>query len=310
MWRLPAWFSLSLLLILSPLGAEQVGGPRYLSDAVCQTCHPDVWAGFTRNPHFKTIVFPKPAEKTFGCEGCHGPGIDHPKNPFDHTKINRIEGRPAGQVLDACLACHAKDFTKANIRRSAHSANDVACTNCHSIHHAQTPRYLLTKQQKDLCYTCHLEAKAQFNMPFRHRVNEGAIQCTDCHNPHGSFTATWRMGARPRLVSESFGNDEACLKCHTDKRGPFVYEHPPVRVEGCEACHQPHGSTNPRLLKRPAMFTMCLECHNGVRGFSKSGFGDPIPTTSFHRFEQARFQNCVTCHVRIHGSNVDRYFER
>ncbi len=298
------------LLALAPLAAQKVGGPGYLSDAVCQTCHPDVWQNFLRNPHFRIIVSNKPVEKTFGCESCHGPGEKHPKNPFDKTTINRIEGHPAKQVLDTCLACHAKDFTKSNIRRSTHSANDVVCTNCHTIHHTHPPKFLLAKRQKDLCYTCHLETKAQFEMPFRHRVNEGAIVCSDCHNPHGDFSATWRGASRPRLVSQSFGNDEACVKCHTDKRGPFVYEHPPVRIDGCESCHLPHGSPNPRLLKRPAMFTMCLECHNGVAGFGKSGFGDPTPVTSFHRFEQPQFQNCVTCHVRIHGSNVDRRFQR
>jgi DmsE family decaheme c-type cytochrome len=260
------WLCLLLMAaVMTPLPAQKkVGGPGYLSDAVCQTCHPDIWASFSRNPHFKTIVFAQPVKQTFGCEGCHGPGGDHPKNPFDRTRINRIEGHAANQVLEACLACHAKDFSKSNIRRSVHTENDVVCTNCHSIHRAQTPKFLLAKRQRDLCYTCHLEAKAQFNMPFRHRVNEGAIECTDCHNPHGAFTATWRMGARPRLVADSIGNDEACLKCHTDMRGPFVYEHPPVRVEGCEACHYPHGGPNPRLLRRPAVFTMCLECHNGA----------------------------------------------
>jgi hypothetical protein len=58
------------------------------------------------------------------------------------------------------------------------------------------------------------------------------------------------------------------------------------------------------------MFTMCLECHNGILGFGKSGFGEPRPNTALHRLEDPRFQNCVTCHVRIHGSNVDRRFQR
>ena len=294
------------------MGAQRlnVGGPGYASDAVCQTCHPDLWGTFSRNPHFKTIVFDKPVERTFGCESCHGPSEQHPANPFNKANIYRIQGTAANKVLDTCLACHAKDFTKSNVRRSAHSTNDVACTECHSIHSSKSPRYLLVRPQKELCYACHLGTKAQFELPYRHRVNEGAMACTDCHNPHGDFNPTWRGAARPRLVSESFGNDEACLKCHTDKRGPFVYEHPPVRIEGCEACHSPHGSANPRLLKRPAMFTMCLECHNGIAGFGKSRFGEPAPVTSFHRLEQPQFQNCVTCHVRIHGSNVDRRFQR
>lgn len=309
MWK---WIRLCLLfpVFLPALPAQKpaAGGPGYLSDAVCQTCHPDLWARFPRNPHFKLVA--SKAARTFGCESCHGPGDDHPKNPFDHTRINGIADRPAAAVLAACLACHAKDFGKANIRRSVHTFHDVVCTNCHSIHSSPTPKFLLARPEKDLCYACHLETKAQFDMPFRHRVNEGAMVCSDCHNPHGDFNPTWRMGLWPRLVSQAPGNDEACAKCHTETRGPFVYEHPPVRIEGCEICHFPHGGPNPRLLKRPAVFTMCLECHTGVAGFGKTGFGEPAPLTPFHRIDQPLFQNCVNCHVRIHGSNVDRRFQR
>ena len=189
MWKVCGPWCVLLLLPIAPLAAQRLnlGGPGYAGDAVCQTCHPDLWGAFSRNPHFKTIVFDKPVERTFGCESCHGPSEQHPANPFDKANIYRIQGGAANKVLDTCLACHAKDFTKSNVRRSAHSTNEVACTECHAIHSAKSPKYLLARPQKELCYACHLETKAQFEMPFRHRVNEGAMACTDCHNPHGSF---------------------------------------------------------------------------------------------------------------------------
>ena len=65
------------------------------------------------------------------------------------------------------------------------------------------------------------------------------------------------------MVEQALNDRTACIKCHVDKRGPFVFEHPPVRVEGCETCHNPHGSMNAKLLRRPVVFTVCLECHNG-----------------------------------------------
>jgi hypothetical protein len=58
-------------------------------------------------------------------------------------------------------------------------------------------------------------------------------------------------GAAPGMVERALNAESPCVKCHTDKRGPFVFEHPPVRVEGCEICHMPHGSMNPKLLRRP-----------------------------------------------------------
>jgi DmsE family decaheme c-type cytochrome len=185
----------------------------------------------------------------------------------------------------------------------------MACTSCHSIHRSQSVRALLQKPQTALCEECHTDVRVQFAMPFKHRVEEGAISCTDCHNPHGSFAPTWGMASRPRHVEQAMGNEEPCLKCHADKRGPFVFEHLSVRVDGCETCHAPHGSPNSRLLLRPVVFTLCLECHNGGGNFGRQGNG--IPTqTSFHNMADPRYQNCTACHVRIHGSNADSNFLR
>ena len=146
-------------------------------------------------------------------------------------------------------------------------------------------------------------------MPFKHRVNEGFMNCTDCHNPHGTFAPTWGMADGPHMVARAEGNEEPCLKCHADKRGPFAYEHPPVRVEGCGVCHMPHGSTNAKLLVRPVVFTLCLRCHNGADSFGTRNNGIPALSNT-HNMLDPRYQRCTLCHVRIHGSNSDGYFFR
>jgi DmsE family decaheme c-type cytochrome len=213
------------------------------------------------------------------------------------------------KTLDACLACHNKSLNRANIRRSSHTLNGMACTSCHSIHKSPTPKALLAKNQTELCYGCHQDVRSQFSMPFKHRVNEGFMSCTDCHNPHGAFMPTWRMASQPRMVDQALGNEEPCLKCHAEKRGPFTFEHAAVRVDGCESCHMPHGSTNSRLLKRPVVFTLCLECHNGAGNFGRHGAGI-LAQTGSHNMADPRFRNCTACHVRIHGSNSDPTFLR
>ncbi len=38
-----------------------------------------------------------------------------------------------------------------------------------------------------LCFSCHGTVQAEFALPVHHRVPEGLIKCTDCHNPHGSL---------------------------------------------------------------------------------------------------------------------------
>jgi DmsE family decaheme c-type cytochrome len=212
-------------------------------------------------------------------------------------------------VLDACLRCHGQTLARANIRRSEHTLAGMACTSCHSIHKARTPRALLAKPQAELCYGCHANVRAQFSMPFKHRVNEGFMTCSDCHNPHGAFAPTWRMAARPRMAGQAPANEEPCLKCHREKAGPFMFEHPAVRVDGCETCHAPHGSPNSRLLRRPVVFTLCLECHNGADSFGTRNNGVPVQSAS-HNMADPRYQNCTACHVRIHGSNSDARFLR
>ena len=302
------------LLLLAPVVTFAQATPPanggYVGSTVCKGCHPDVWMNFPKNPHFKSVASGKGSPDHTGCEGCHGPGAAHVKAGGGKTTIpHAFSLMEPAQILDDCLRCHSKDISRANIRRSVHTDADVVCNTCHSIHKPQTPKFLLAKIQKDLCYQCHATVRAQFDMPVKHRVNEGVIQCSDCHNPHGTFAATWRMASVPRMVDQAAGSEEACIKCHQDKRGPFVFEHAVIRVEGCETCHTPHGSMNSKLLRRPVVYTLCLECHNGAGTFGRQG-GGVLAQSGSHNMLDPRFQNCTLCHVRIHGSNSDANFLR
>ena len=298
------WLAFALA---APCSAQS---PEFIGSGVCLDCHTDIAEGFNRNPHFESMAAGNLPPAQTGCEGCHGPGGAHVAGGGDVSKIIRFATLTPSAVLDRCLTCHADDLGKMRIRRSSHSTGEISCVSCHSVHQSKELSPLLAKREVDLCYTCHIEVRAQFNLPFKHRVNEGSMKCSDCHNPHGTPEATWASAGSRTMVRHAMGNDIACVGCHTDKRGPFVYEHAPVRVEGCAACHNPHGSTNPRLLSRPAAFTMCLECHNGVASFGTRGDGVPNPTEVFHNLASPQFQNCVTCHSRIHGSNADPLFKR
>jgi DmsE family decaheme c-type cytochrome len=112
-------------------------------------------------------------------------------------------------------------------------------------------------------------------------VREGKMVCSDCHNPHGSATEA--------LLRENSIND-TCYKCHAEKRGPFLFEHMPVR-ENCDNCHEPHGSINEYLLKvsRPRL---CGECHGVGHGL-----------TSGTNAVQTISRQCQNCHTMIHGTN-------
>jgi DmsE family decaheme c-type cytochrome len=143
---------------------------------------------------------------------------------------------------------------------------------------------LLKKKQPDLCFSCHQTIQALFSLPSHHRVPEGQIKCTDCHDTHGTMN-------RPLLRKANF---EVCVGCHVEKRGPYVYEHPAAKVEGYTACHSPHGTVERHLLLRREGRFLCLQCHVNPQAVNV-----PHSRLSF----QTRGE-CVRCHAVIHGSNI------
>jgi DmsE family decaheme c-type cytochrome len=145
---------------------------------------------------------------------------------------------------------------------------------------------LLKQSQPTLCFTCHGNIQARFALPSHHWVPEGLMKCTDCHNPHGSIN-------RAMLNATNW---EACVKCHVEKRGPYVYEHASVRVLGCVACHDPHGSSNHFRLVRREIRLLCLQCHTGFHTQA------PVP---HGRLGFQTSGECTRCHVAVHGSNLD-----
>jgi DmsE family decaheme c-type cytochrome len=270
----------------------------YVGSETCKTCHEDMpskdfFRNYENSPHFVTTLDTKKGPEWHGCEACHGPGKEHVDGGGDKAKIFTFRNASAKEISDRCLGCHTYGEEHSNYARSAHLQNNVSCTDCHSPHHPKEDQHLMREKQPQLCYGCHLETKQQFTRTFHHRVNEGMVQCNDCHNPHGGF--------QTRQLRATSSQDLVCFKCHADKAGPFVYEHPTVKIEGCVSCHTPHGSSNARLLKRAQVNLLCLECH----AFSADQ-GAPA-TPSFHNQAQ-KYQACTVCHVAIHGSNTDRFF--
>jgi DmsE family decaheme c-type cytochrome len=265
----------------------------YVGSETCKTCHEDIYKNFETTPHFVTTLDTKKGPGWHGCEACHGPGKEHVEGGGDKTKIFTFKDVPAKETSERCLGCHSYGEEHSNFGRSAHLQNNVGCTDCHSPHHAKESQRLMKEKQPLLCYGCHQDKKQQFNRPFHHRVNEGLVQCSDCHNPHGGFLT--------RQLRATASQDVVCFKCHSDKAGPFVFEHHAVKIEGCVACHTPHGSSNPRLLKRSQVNLLCLECHS----FTVDEIAPVLPT--FHNQSQ-KYQACTMCHAAIHGSNFDRFF--
>ncbi|HUI75404.1 MAG TPA: DmsE family decaheme c-type cytochrome [Candidatus Acidoferrum sp.] len=273
---------------------------QYVGSDTCKTCHEDMptkgfYKTFEDSPHFVTTLDTKGGPGMHGCEACHGPGKAHVDGGGDKTKIFTFKDVSAQEISARCLSCHQYDDEHSNFLRSGHLQAGVSCIDCHDPHHPKESQYLMKEKQPQLCYGCHVAEKQQFGLPFHHRVNEGYVSCNDCHNPHGSFLNV--------QLRASATEDIVCFKCHSEKAGPFVYEHEAVKIEGCTACHTPHGSSNARLLKVNQVNILCLQCH----AFA-AGMGAPATPSGPAHNQAQKYQACTMCHTAIHGSNSSSVF--
>ena len=102
---------------------------------------------------------------------------------------------------------------------------------------------------------------------------------------------------------------EACLQCHAEMRGPFLWEHAPAR-EDCTLCHDAHGSSHRPLLVSRVPY-LCQRCHLNVQHPSK--LFDLLQHRRRRASRSARpEQACARCHRAVHGSNhpSGAYLER
>jgi len=273
---------------IPPSPNPPVNPSDYVGSETCTTCHAEESKKFDSNPHAKLAL--EHGGKGVTCESCHGPGKAHVESGGDKTKILDLATANAKAVDATCLGCHAGAHP--NFLRSPHAKADVSCLGCHTVHQFAPETVLLKAKQPALCFQCHTDIKPAFDMPFHHRVNEGLVKCSDCHDPHGTF-------GNNNLKSTADQN-AICTKCHTETRGPFVYEHAAVKAEGCLGCHTPHGSQNARLLNMPNVNTLCNQCHSPVAAGTVHSMGAG----------SSELTPCTSCHTYIHGSNINPAFLR
>jgi DmsE family decaheme c-type cytochrome len=282
----------------APASADESGDAvleeGYVGDEVCLSCHETMHEGLAAD-YAKTIharvLGPEHGRNALmkrGCEACHGPGKAH----VDAGGGEGVGGMrsfesddPAQQKKDSevCLACH-KGGARLYWNGSVHDGNEVGCTSCHTLMKQVSTRNQLSHEKiRETCASCHLIENARQYRNAHMPLREDKMTCTSCHNPHGTVSES--------LIDANTVNDK-CFQCHADKRGPYLWEHPPV-TENCLNCHDPHGTTRNNLLKR-GVPRLCQSCHILTRHPSQ-------PHTPPDRFVLG--DSCLQCHPNIHGSN-------
>ncbi|HEX5214029.1 MAG TPA: DmsE family decaheme c-type cytochrome [Vicinamibacterales bacterium] len=274
----------------SPAPAPAAQGAQaatFIGDAKCIDCHDQTIKGTL---HGRSADPRTPAAKQ-GCESCHGPGSKHAEDPTT-VQVKNFKTLPAREVNATCTTCHNRG-EHALWDGSQHEARNLSCVTCHSVHSPKSESgQLKTKTQPELCQTCHRDKVAKLDRSGHMPVREGKMQCSTCHNTHGSTNT--------RLLRKGDSPTELCTSCHADKRGPFLWEHAPSR-DGCVTCHDPHGSSNERMLvAKPPI--LCQRCHVSTRHPSVI-YDQALVGAGSAPSARVMGRSCVTCHSAIHGSN-------
>ncbi|MFQ6758717.1 DmsE family decaheme c-type cytochrome [Desulfovibrionaceae bacterium CB1MN] len=252
--------------------------------AACVDCHEKPVASFKASYHARIW------QGKNDCQSCHGATDKHVNDPSKETilSFDKSGGRTAADLSKQCLNCHASSSPHLALwEMGAHKRNDVTCVSCHDIHTGKA-----AVAQPNICYTCHKDVKMAAGKQSHHPINEGKIKCSDCHNTHG----TQSHG----MIKEDNVN-QLCYKCHADKRGPFMWEHPPVE-ENCATCHDPHGSRHGKLLTEKIP-NLCQDCHDwsrhpGTPYDNTNGIAGTSPSSRMFA------RSCLNCHNQIHGSTA------
>nr|WP_050417564.1 DmsE family decaheme c-type cytochrome [Azoarcus sp. CIB] len=205
------------------------------------------------------------------CTSCHdeadAPGVLH----IGKTKHGtRADGR-----TPTCTDCHGDSDKHVNYKGSdkppkpdrtfdKQSATPVADRNaaCLSCHQADPKRHLWagsTHERRD-------------------------VACSSCHDTH----------AADDKVRDKRTQAEVCFACHKEQRAQVnrPSHHPiPEGKMSCSDCHNPHGTTGPKLLVKDSTNATCYTCHAEKRG---PFVHNHAPVT----------EDCANCH-NPHGTVAD-----
>ncbi|ADE14354.1 cytochrome C family protein [Nitrosococcus halophilus Nc 4] len=279
----------------SPLGNPAQADATYVGETTCIGCHQVENSHWSHTLHARVFrLNPQDELQARSCEACHGPGSKHITEPTNKSKImafTRTSGSSILQQNAMCLQCH-RGRERIYWPGSTHQVHDLGCSDCHNPMAQFSRNGLLKKESISLtCFTCHQQQRVQFRKRSHMPLLEGKISCVDCHNPHGSNTT-------PLLKADTV--NQLCYQCHPEKRGPFIWEHAPVR-ENCLNCHLPHGSNHEKLLSVARPF-LCEQCHTN-RGHPNDLLTMANMPSGLRPDGRLMNRSCQNCHAQIHGSN-------
>jgi DmsE family decaheme c-type cytochrome len=212
------------------------------------------------------------ASKDAVCTRCHDENEMKPILSIYQTK----HGVKGDSRTPACQSCHgdSEKHIKGDPNVKGRAAPDVV------FKKGAFPASD-AKDRAAQCLTCHKGTNRTHWSGSQHESNDMA--CNDCHKTHQPVDK----------VLNKKTQTEVCFTCHKEQRGDShkISTHPiDAGKVVCSDCHNPHGSTGPKLLKKNTVTETCFTCHAEKRG----------PFLFEH---QPVTEDCMNCHTP-HGSNL------
>jgi DmsE family decaheme c-type cytochrome len=199
------------------------------------------------------------------CTQCHNETWSTPVLAIAKTK----HGVTADSRTPTCTSCHGDSGN--HIAKSGGEPPDRTFGRT-----SKTP----AEERSGACLTCHQGDPNRAHWSgSTHQSRD--VACSSCHQIH-----TGHDRVRDRLTQT-----EVCYTCHKEQRtqANHISRHP--IKEGkvvCSDCHNPHGSTGPKLLVKNSVNQTCYTCHAEKRG---PFLWEHAPVTD----------DCTNCHLP-HGS--------
>ena len=276
----------------APPPAQTTPSAGYAGSDTCVTCHTDQEASLKGTKHGQAKN-PRSPAAAHGCESCHGPGTGarRRRRQGEHHEVRAM--KPA-DVSETCLTCHNRG-AHAGWEGSAHDAAQPVLHDVPQRAHAEVAGAAAgaSRRKRSSARPVTGCRSPRPSGPWRTcRCAKARCRARSCHNPHGSISNVKALQGR------QLGRRELHVSCHTEMRGPVLFEHAPVR-ENCATCHDPHGSSNDRMLA-VRMPMLCQRCHVATRHPATLYDKDQITTNKSNRMFG---RSCVNCHSNVHGSN-------
>jgi DmsE family decaheme c-type cytochrome len=228
------------------------------------------------------------------CTRCHDEGNDYPVLAIGQTK----HGVKADGRTPTCTSCHGESVTHVN---KPEGVKDRPKPDVMFRGKTKTDSDAINKT----CLTCHDAGKRAHWSGSKHESQN--LSCSNCHSVHVPHDKVLAKATQP----------EVCFACHKTERAQThrISTHPLMAGKmACTDCHNPHGTTGPKLLVKESVNDTCYSCHAEKRGpflWEHGPVGDDCTTchtphgSSITPLLKARAPwLCQTCHTGDHAKNL------